>query len=97
MCSTFKLMLCAAVLKSSETNESLLEETIKFSKSDLVTYSPVTEKFIKKGMKISELCEATLQISDNTAANLLIDKLGGLQELNNFARVIGDESFQLDN
>lgn len=97
MCSTFKLMLCAAILKKSEKNSSFLEKKVKYSKKDLVTYSPVTKKFTSEGMSVFELCQATLQTSDNTAANLLIEALGGLKKLNNFAKNIGDQSFRLDN
>ena len=45
MASTFKSLLCAAVLARVERGEESLERTIPFQVSDLVSYSPVTEKY----------------------------------------------------
>lgn len=47
-------------------------------------------------MSISELCQAAVSESDDTAANLLIKKLGGPQVVTDFARSIGDQDFRLD-
>ena len=37
-----------------------------------------------------------MQHSDNTAANLLIRRLGGLEAINQWARSLGDDHFRLD-
>lgn len=51
---------------------------MSFSESDLVTYSPVTEKYAgRQAMTLADLCEAALTMSDNTAANLVLQALGG--------------------
>lgn len=92
-CSTFKMMLSAAVLAREP---SLLKKHVRYTKKDLVTYSPVTEKHVGKGMTVAALCEATLQTSDNTAANLLIRQLGGPAAVTAYARSIGDMEFRLD-
>ncbi len=47
-------------------------------------------------MSIAQLCAATVQYSDNTAANLLIKGLGGLEAVNRFTQGIGDPAFRLD-
>ncbi len=95
-CSTFKLMLVAAVLKKSMTQVGLLTQHITYQKADLLSYAPITTKNLAQGMSVSELCAATLQYSDNTAANLLIKQIGGLEAVNRFAQSLGDRDFRLD-
>lgn len=90
-CSTFKMMLSAAILSREP---ALLKKRIKYDKSDLVPYSPVTSKHLADGMTVAELCEATLQISDNAAANLLMKQIGGPAAVTAFARSIGDTEFR---
>jgi beta-lactamase class A len=92
-CSTFKTMLSAAVLAKEP---SLLKKRVAYSKSDLVAYSPVTGKHVGKGMTVAALCEATIQYSDNAAANLLMKQIGGPAAVTAFARSIGDSEFRLD-
>lgn len=92
-CSTFKLMLAGAILARGP---ALLKQRIRYSSSDLVTYSPISSKYAGKGMTVAALCEATLQYSDNTAANLLVQQLGGVATVTAFARSIGDQAFRLD-
>jgi len=98
--STFKFMLATAILKQSMTYPDLLQEVIHYQKSDVLwgNWNPETSKTqnIKNGMTISDLCAAAVSDSDDTAANLLIKKLGGPQEITTFARSIGDQDFRLD-
>ncbi|GAA3334326.1 hypothetical protein GCM10020331_101840 [Ectobacillus funiculus] len=54
-----------------------LDEVITYTKDDLVTYSPITEKHVDTGMTLREICDAAIRYSDNTAGNLLLQKLGG--------------------
>ncbi|RQR51132.1 PenA family class A beta-lactamase [Burkholderia sp. Bp9126] len=95
-CSTFKAMLIAAVLAQSVTRPALLAQRVTYRQADLVRYSPVTEKHVGAGMTVGELCEATAQYSDNSAANLLMKLLGGPAAVTAFARAIGDDTFRLD-
>lgn len=96
MCSTFKAMLAAAVLARSASEPGLLEKTIRYTDKELVTYSPLTEKHLADGMTVAALCAATLQYSDNSAANFLMKLLGGPQAVTAFARSIGNPVFQLE-
>ncbi|OTA14668.1 Beta-lactamase [Xenorhabdus vietnamensis] len=96
LCSTSKLMVASAILKKSEINTHLLNQRIHYQQSDLVEYSPITEKHLKDGMTLGELSAATLQYSDNTAMNLLLNQLNGPSEVTKFARAIGDNHFRLD-
>jgi beta-lactamase class A len=95
MCSTFKLLVVALVLKRSMAERSLLDERVRYGDADLVANSPVTKRRAGEGMTIGELCAAALQHSDNTAANLLLTAVGGPEVLNQFALSIGDEWFDL--
>jgi beta-lactamase class A len=47
-------------------------------------------------MSIRDLCEAAMTQSDNTAANLLLARLGGPSSVTAFARSIGDTITRLD-
>jgi beta-lactamase class A len=96
MCSTFKLLAAAAVLSRVDAGKEALERRVRFAASDLVRYSPATEKHVGEGMSIAELCAAAVTLSDNTAANLLLDALGGPAALTQFARSLGDGVTRLD-
>lgn len=96
MASTSKVMAVAAVLKESEKQAGLLDKNITIKKSDLVAYSPITEKHLTTGMTLAELSAATLQYSDNTAMNKILDYLGGPAKVTQFARSINDVTYRLD-
>jgi beta-lactamase class A len=96
MCSTFKVILVSTILKRSTQIDGLMQQRIKYQQSDLVTYSPITERHVEDGMTVSALCAAAIQYSDNTASNLLMKILGGPETVTTFARSIGDRQFRLD-
>lgn len=96
LCSTFKVILAAAILARSIKVDNLLQQRIVYTSKDIVPYSPVSEKHIDAGMSVAELCAAALQYSDNTAANLLIRILGGPADVTAYARSIGNHKFRLD-
>ncbi|KVL19680.1 PEN-B family class A beta-lactamase [Burkholderia sp. MSMB1826] len=95
-CSTFKAMLSAAVLAQSVERPGLLQQRVTYTKADLVNYSPVSEKHVGAGMTVAALCEAAIQYSDNSAANLLMKLIGGPSAVTAYARSIGDDMFRLD-
>ena len=96
MMSTFKVLLCSAVLSRVDSGLEQLNRRIQYSRSDLVEYSPITEKNLSEGMTVGELCSATITMSDNTAANLLLSSIGGPQKLTQFLRKIDDQTTRLD-
>ncbi len=97
MCSTFKALAVAGVLSRVDRGELDLARRIRFAKSDLVSYSPVTEKRLGgPGMTLAEVCEAAITLSDNTAGNLLLDALGGPKGWTAYARSLGDGISRLD-
>lgn len=97
MCSTFKLLGAAAVLKRVDGGKDKLDRRIVFSAKDIVVNSPITEKHIGgDGMTLAEICEAAMTVSDNTAGNLILASLGGPKGITDFARSIGDPMTRLD-
>lgn len=94
--STFKFLAAAAVLAKVDAGADSLDRRVAYAKSDLVTYSPATEKHVGDGMTLAEICEAAITLSDNTAGNLMLAAIGGPEGLTRFARGIGDEVTRLD-
>jgi beta-lactamase class A len=97
MCSTFKWALAAAVLARVDRGELRLDQPVTFGEPDLLEYAPVTRAHLEIGqMTIQELAQASVTISDNTAANLLLAKVGGPPGLTRFFRELGDQVTRLD-
>jgi len=96
LCSTFKFLAAAFVLARVDRKEESLDRRIVYGKADLVTYSPITEKYAGEGMTVGAICEAAVTLSDNTAGNLLFDSFGGPAGLTAYMRSLGDEMTRLD-
>ncbi len=97
MCSTFKLLASAAVLKRVDAGEEALDRFIRYGHADLLDYAPVTKAHLAAGgMTLGELCAAAIDWSDNTAANLILQAIGGPAGFTEFARSIGDSVTRLD-
>ncbi len=99
MCSTFKLLLAAAVAAKVDAGHWEWEWRVPYSAADLLEYAPVTGKpeNVKAGfMTLSDLCAASVRLSDNTAANLLLNALHGPEALTRFLRSTGDKITRLD-
>ena len=96
MCSTFKVVLAAAILQQGTVTPGLMQRRIRYAAADLVAYSPITERHLADGMTVAQLCAAAIQYSDNTASNLLMQVLGGPQAVTAYARAQGDPAFRLD-
>jgi beta-lactamase class A len=97
MCSTFKFLAAAAVLKRADEKQEKLERSVPYGAKDILEYAPVTKEHLKDGgMTLGALCAAAIEQSDNTAANLLLDAIGGPAGLTNFARNLGDQITRLD-
>lgn len=90
--STFKVLAAATLLKQNDIKD--LEEVITYTKDDLVTYSPVTEKHVDTGMTLLKISEAAIRKSDNTAGNLLLEAIGGPDKFEQALRDIGDDITQ---
>ncbi len=97
MCSTFKFLAAAAVLKRVDEKQEKLERFVPSDVKQILEYAPVTKDHLKEGgMTLGALCAAAIEQSDNTAANLLLDTIGDPAGLTNFLRGLGDNMTRLD-
>jgi beta-lactamase class A len=96
MCSTFKLVLAAAILRRVDRDLDRLDRRIAVARADLVPNSPVTETRVGGHATVAELCHATMTRSDNAAANLLLPAVGGPAGITRFVRALRDGRTRLD-
>jgi beta-lactamase class A len=97
MCSTFKASLAACVLAGVDHGQARLDESIAYGPEDLLEYAPVAKQNLEKGaMSVADMCEAAVELSDNTCANALLARVGGPSALTAFWRSIGDAVSRLD-
>ncbi|MFD6290772.1 class A beta-lactamase [Streptomyces sp. NPDC060205] len=100
MCSVFKTLAAAAVLRDLDRRGEFLELVIRYTEQDLTDAggSPVTGRpeNLAGGMTVAALCHAAMAHSDNAAANLLLRELGGPTAITRFCRSIGDPVTRLD-
>ena len=97
MCSTFKFLAAAAVLKRVDEKKEKLERFVPYGTKEILEYAPVTKEHLKDGgMTLGALCAAAIEQSDNTAGNLLLNAIGGPVGLTNFVRTLSDRVTRLD-
>ena len=97
MCSTFKAMAVAAVLGRVDNGREQLDRFVRYGPADLQSYAPVTKAHVAEGgMKLADLCAAAVELSDNTAANLVLASIGGPAGWTRFVGSIGDAASRLD-
>ncbi|MEV0191973.1 class A beta-lactamase [Kitasatospora purpeofusca] len=100
MCSTFKTIAVAAVLRDLDRDGSFLARRLHYTATEVAEsgYAPITglPANLEGGMTVEELCAAAIRYSDNAAANLLLRELGGPGAITGFCRSIGDRVTRLD-
>jgi beta-lactamase class A len=97
MCSTFKLLAVAAVLHKVDQDNERLDRWIPYGQKDLLDHAPVTRANVAKGgLTLHDLCEAAIEIGDNTAANLILASLGGPAAATAYVRSLGDAVTRID-
>ncbi|MFI0238157.1 class A beta-lactamase [Streptomyces sp. NPDC016845] len=100
LCSTFKTLAVAAVLRDLDHDGTYLARRVHYTQADIdrAGGAPVTGKpeNLAHGMTVAELCGAAISFSDNTAANLLLHRLGGPAAVTRLARSVGDRVTRLD-
>jgi beta-lactamase class A len=97
MCSTFKFLAVAAVLHRVDRGQDELDRFIKYGERDILEWAPVTKQHLREGgMTLEALCFAAIAYSDNTAANLLLQTLGGPAGVTAYVRSLGDKFTRLD-
>ena len=97
--SVFKLHVALAVLDKMDKQHISLDSTIHVKAAQLRqdTYSPLQKKFPNKDLTISlrELLQYSISLSDNNACDILIDYVGGIQQVNDYIRRLNIGDFNL--
>ncbi|PSU90064.1 class A beta-lactamase [Photobacterium kishitanii] len=96
MMSAFKTLACANVLYDVQQHKLSLTNKIKVTKAGLINWNPITQNFVGGQMSLQSVCGAAMFMSDNYAANLVLEQIGGPQGLTEFLRTIGDKKTRLD-
>lgn len=86
--STNKVQIAAAVLAASSPAD--LDEVVHYDRGDLLSYAPVTTPAVDTGLTVRQLVDAAIRQSDNTAANLLVERVGGVAGVTRWLRGLGD-------
>ena len=98
MASTFKAVLAGWMLALVDQGKERLDAPVHYAAADVVAYSPVSGARAGDGggLTVGELCAATVSLSDNTAANVLLARHGGPAGFTAFVRSLGDPITRLD-
>ncbi len=94
--STFKTLACAKMLSDMDSGKLSKNATAKVDERSIVVWSPVMDKLAGQNTRIEHACEAAMLMSDNTAANLVLNEIGGPKAVTMFLRTIGDKATCLD-
>ncbi|WP_235510846.1 class A beta-lactamase [Curtobacterium sp. Leaf261] len=92
--STSKLLTAGLLLRTASDAE--LDTVVHYDAADLLSYAPVTSQHVATGMSLRDLVTAALQVSDNTAANLVTEHLGGPAAVQSALRTLGDSTTNVD-
>ncbi|MFD7630270.1 class A beta-lactamase [Streptomyces sp. NPDC059851] len=100
MCSLFKTVAAAAVMRDLDHDGTYLAKRIRYTQQDVTDAGggEVTRlaQNIANGLTVAELCSAAIAQSDNAAGNLLLRELGGPTAITGFCRSLGDRTTRLD-
>jgi len=92
--STYKALISGVLLRQDSDDQ--LNHVVTYTAADLQSYAPITSKHVATGMSVRDLIAAALQYSDNTAANLLLNQLGGPAGVQTAIRALGDVTTHVD-
>ena len=93
---TFKTLACATMLHKMEAGILEKNATATIEKRTIVGWSPIMEQMMGQEVRIEHACEAAMLMSDNTAANLVLNQIGGPRSVTHFLRKLGDNATRLD-
>ncbi|WP_327241433.1 class A beta-lactamase [Streptomyces sp. NBC_01320] len=100
MCSLFKTIGAAAVLRDLDRSGEFLARRIHYTAQYVRAcgHSPITgtSENLSRAMTVADLCRYSITHSDNTAANLLLRELGGPAAVTRLCRFAGDPVTRLD-
>jgi beta-lactamase class A len=90
-------VLAATILARVDRAELSLDERVPYGKEALLEHALATREHVAEGaMAIDALAQAAVTVSDNTAANLLLAKVGGPAGFTRLVRSLGDTVTRLD-
>ncbi|MFJ9447404.1 class A beta-lactamase [Kitasatospora sp. NPDC101235] len=92
--STIKSLAAGALLQ--KVSDADLDKVVSYRQEDVLTWAPVTSQHVTTGMKLRDLAAASIQYSDNTAANLVTAELGGPAAVQQSLRDLGDSTTSVD-
>lgn len=95
--STLKVFAAAAFLHDVPASERQTVVTFTADDVEAAGYSPVTAENIETGLTLSQLAEAAVRRSDNTALNLILERLGGPAALDATLSSLGDDTSEVVN
>jgi beta-lactamase class A len=97
MCSSFKASLVASILAKVDRGHARLDELITYGPAEILEWAPAAKQNLDKGsMSVANMCQAAVELSDNTCANALLARFGGPPALTAYWRSIGDTVTRLD-
>jgi beta-lactamase class A len=92
--STAKALAAGVLL--DQTTDAELDTLVRYDESDLLEYAPITRQHVASGMTLRELSDAAIRYSDNTAYNLMLERIGGPEVLDQALEAVGDDVTQID-
>lgn len=92
--STFKALAAGILLKTVSDDE--LDEVVYYGAGELLPNSPITEANVDEGMTLRAVAEAAVRFSDNTAGNIVLERLGGPEGFTQALRDLGDTTTSSD-
>lgn len=95
--STLKAFAAAQFLRS--VHGAARDERVHWTAADVTAagHSPVTEQHIADGLTYTELVDAAVRQSDNTALNLVLTRIGGPKGLDDALAALGDATTEVVN
>jgi beta-lactamase class A len=93
--SSLKALAAAQFLHDVPAGER--DEVVTWTAADVEAagYSPVTSEHVAHGLPLEQLAEAAVRQSDNTALNLVLDRIGGPAALDRGLAGVGDTTTEV--
>lgn len=98
MASTYKVAIAGAVLSAVDRGEIVLSEMIDVPRRKQVIEGVVSMMFVHEGMALSliNLLEVMMADSDNSATDLLLERIGGPTKVMQWLEALNIEGIRID-
>ncbi|WIB68144.1 class A beta-lactamase [Curtobacterium sp. MCBD17_035] len=91
--STYKSLAAGVLLADPSTD---LDAHVDLAQDEILAGSPVTSQHVESGMRLGDVVAAALEQSDNTAGNIVLQRVGGPAGFETALRRIGDTTTRSD-